>query len=895
MPVSFSRWYRPFAAAAALVLASAVVIPATALAAEEPVDTTAPTTSETHETTIPEDENQSSETDVSEVPNEEDFVDETDGVESLATPEESVEDEVDSQEFTITPFATSTTMDVIVRKRLQANPTTVSGSEPNTIGSVYTGTVGATFELYTYTNYNAGPQQPTGYKCTITSGGQCTIVIPNANTTSGNGNYGKQFWVVEIAPVADSEADLNTYSNPRLLVGSYQGPTGIRHIVGLTQTVQGNRTNTMPMAANTSSGSTAISNAVLGGGVSTAQGASFGAVANSWNNPKIQPKCEVEPLRISLVLDQSASITGSQWTTFRNALVGTGGVLGQLRDAGAQVSILGFGSSVTGTTGDNRWHFGASGPTTLPANYSSYIPTSRPGGGTNATNWDAALSTIEAVNDTHDYDLVLFITDGAPNFILNGTQVSSYDVTLRSLEAPIYAANALKQDGTRVVAVGVGAGITGAGPNLRAISGETLNSDYFQTTDWDLLQKQLTEIVQAATCQLPVEVSKTTVDDDDNTVVNAGNWQFNASSAGSGSSLIGTPTQTTSSGEAGTANWTVRFTQPSGQTASVTLTETLKDDWVLESVQCSIAGGPLQDQTIVDGNKVTITGLTTASEKLYCVFTNTQTPQTGEVTWTKVDAEDGSLLGGSVWSITGGDFPASGTSIDDCVAASASECVGLDKDPAAGQFNLKDLPWGTYTVTETAAPTNYVLSNPANSFEFTVDAQNAGTVIEIEAQENDRETGSVIWSKVDPNGTALSGSSWTLEGPDGQSVTIEDCIVTTPAECTWPDKDPVAGGFLLENLAWGVYTLSENEPPAGFQISAETKTFEVGPGGENVQLTWDLGEFVNTPINPGTLPLTGSFSGMLPYIGGLSLLTVLAAAFYILRRKERNAATLLDE
>ena len=36
---------------------------------------------------------------------------------------------------------------------------------------------------------------------------------------------------------------------------------------------------------------------------------------------------------------------------------------------------------------------------------------------------------------------------------------------------------------------------------------------------------------------------------------------------------------------------------------------------------------------------------------------------------------------------------------------------------------------GSYTVTETKAPAGHQLTNPAQSFTFTVDAANAGTVI----------------------------------------------------------------------------------------------------------------------------------------------------------------------
>ncbi|WP_314432342.1 SpaA isopeptide-forming pilin-related protein, partial [Microbacterium lacticum] len=656
----------------------------------------------------------------------------------------------------IAPLATTSTMDVIVRARVLANPTALTG---NQIGNDTSYTVGTVFRLYTYSTYAAGPQAATNYTCTIETtsspAGQCTIVIPFANVPSAKGgNGGARFWAVQEAPIPGSPA-ANTYGSASLLLGDYQAPTQRRWIAGLTQAVASNLTNTLPMATATGSGSTAISSGELGNNLSIAEAASFGAVANSLFNPILSPKCTEQQLRIALVLDQSASIDANEWTDYRKALVDNNGVLPLLKSANALVSILGFGSNAS--TGGNGWRYGAAGPALLPPDYASLVPMTRPGGNANATNWDAALGTIAAANATHDYDMVLFITDGAPNLILGGTQVDGYNVTLRSLEAPIYEANTLKDAGTRVVAVGVGAGITGAGPNLRAVSGATLNSDYFQTSNWTDLKKQLSDIVNEATCQIPIEVSKTTVSASGITTTNAGGWSFSGTKTGgdTGATLAGAATQTTTPGAGGTANWTLGFTQPSGQTATVRLAEQTQSGWTLSGVQCRRGGGDFVPQTVVDGS-VTLTGLTTGSGKITCVFTNTENPKTAQVTWSKTDASSAALLGGSEWTITGPGFPAPGVVVVDCTAAG---CVGPDKDPVAGQFRLEGLVWGTYTVTESKAPAGYVLGSPAASFTFAVDASNAGTTIAKGAQKNTRATGTVTWSKTDASSAALLGGS----------------------------------------------------------------------------------------------------------------------------------------
>ena len=229
---------------------------------------------------------------------------------------------------------------------------------------------------------------------------------------------------------------------------------------------------------------------------------------------------------------------------------------------------------------------------------------------------------MQTLNASADFDLVLFITDGAPNLILNGTQVDSYQVTLRSIEAPMYAANAIKNSGTRIIAVGVGGGITGAGPNLRAISGEDKDSSYFQTSDWGGLKAQLADIANAATCTLPIEVSKTTVSVGGATATNVAGWTFAATKASGSGTITPTTPQTTTAGTAGTAKWTLAFTQPTGQTAAVTLTETTKSGWDLTDVACTVNNQPVS--TTITGSAVTVSGLTTASNKLYCTFTNTE-------------------------------------------------------------------------------------------------------------------------------------------------------------------------------------------------------------------------------------------------------------------------------
>lgn len=95
-----------------------------------------------------------------------------------------------------------------------------------------------------------------------------------------------------------------------------------------------------------------------------------------------------------------------------------------------------------------------------------------------------------------------------------------------------------------------------------------------------------------------------------------------------------------------------------------------------------------------------------------CTITNVP-KSNGSISWSKVDSADSSkVLGGSVWELTG---PTAGNSsvrtVEDCVAAAAANCTGLDKDPAAGKFFVNGLVWGNYTLKEKSAPSGYELSD----------------------------------------------------------------------------------------------------------------------------------------------------------------------------------------
>ena len=238
-----------------------------------------------------------------------------------------------------------------------------------------------------------------------------------------------------------------------------------------------------------------------------------------------------------------------------------------------------------------------------------------------------------------------------------------------------------------------------------------------------------------------------------------------------------------------------------------------------------------------------------------CTLTNT--PRKASVAWSKVDdSTPAKPVSGSQWKITG-PFETN-LDVTDCVADSAEECDGLDKDPAAGKFKVENLNFGKYTLSETSAPEGYQIPGDRNLRTFTVDSKVPDYVFET-AFVNPRIKGVVTWAKVDeskPNPQYLAGSQWQLKGP-GEAKTVTDCVAQTPQECTSLDKDPAAGRFEIDELVWGDYVLIETKAPAGYELDGTEHRFTIDASHLKHEFTTP---FVNKKKQAPTLPLTGGIS-----------------------------------
>lgn len=312
---------------------------------------------------------------------------------------------------------------------------------------------------------------------TSTTASQTCSVVAGACTFT-NVPVGSRSWVGDLPD--DAGANASYFSNPRLRTGHNEGLTGVgtdgANYRFQTPTIAAGQTYRSTNADPTFMANDTFSNTRASGGI----------WPHALDNPAVPGQCGLD---VGIVVDLSGSIStsggaNSEFNQLKNAVTAFGNGL-----AGTTSTVTGYAFATTILTG-GRYSLpatsvasGAGGVTSWASN----LPAPTSGA---ATNWDRGL--YQTAGKGHD--VVILLTDGNPTRYGTGENQGS-DVLnrFREVEEAVFSANAVKNSGTRVLALGVGSGVErpAAGLNLRAVSGPTkytgsniMTADYFQQSSY---------------------------------------------------------------------------------------------------------------------------------------------------------------------------------------------------------------------------------------------------------------------------------------------------------------------------------------------------------------------------------------------------------------------------
>ena len=194
-----------------------------------------------------------------------------------------------------------------------------------------------------------------------------------------------------------------------------------------------------------------------------------------------------------------------------------------------------------------------------------------------------------------------------------------------------------------------------------------------------------------------------------------------------------------------------------------------------------------------------------------------------------------------------------------------------------GKVLIENLVPGDYSFVETKAPSGYILNT--SKVDFTISAKEKNQPKIVMASDNFiNYQGSAELIKVDENGKSLSGAVFNITNSETHEVVIKGV------------KTDANGVIKANYLKPGKYTFVETKAPKGYQLSQETRAFEIKASAENKPQVVNTGKFVNKklPITPKKpeLPKTGEERNTFLPIVGVGLLMVGATLYVFFKRRK---------
>ncbi|MEU2595316.1 VWA domain-containing protein [Streptomyces albidoflavus] len=645
------------------------------------------------------------------------------------------------------------------------------------------------------------PVDPDWGVCVSDADGDCSFTVPG--TGPGGPNEGAVYTVRQIA------APAGWYTNPELRTGPGSGSGSLSPAYAFpTPELEGGQTysSTSDFMYSTEYRESPFT-------------ASTGIWQQSRNNPPLNGACGID---VALVLDLSASV---------------GSALPQLKDAADQ-----FTDALAGTPSRlSLFSFDRNSPSTGTENHPEPTSVSTQAGADafkslyadwdlgSGTNWDQGLYAVAKAPTR--YDLTVVLTDGNPTRFSKPIEGDGSRTHFADTEGGIFAANAVKAQGTRVVAVGVGRGVEGvSGLNLRAISGPEAftgdnpeTADYYQTTDFTAAGAALNQLA-LSNCAGTVSVIKQIVPEsntgeDVSGSRNAGpGWEFTASST---EPLGGLPdTRATDDDGTGGVTFEPEFPPTTGE-APVTVEETQQPNHTLVTQ----GGANAVCVNLDDGASVPVTnsgptGFTVDLARqggVSCTVYNRPDPSQDELADLTVDKR---------WTIDGTPY-AEGDQPDGYEATLT--LTGPDGAAATPQ------PWGT-------PRTGYAPGDTATvDEETTLPDRCELTDSQVTEANGDPATGDLPFrATLDREHTRLTVTNTVTcdEEEDSARLRLVKKVVNrhggtaTPSDwqltATGPDQLGGPGGAVGE-VAPGTYQLAESDGPEGYDASGWSCVGENGP------------------------------------------------------------------